>query len=86
MVEDAVPWAHRAVVQCTCGAETRVLNTRGRPSRDIVWRQRQCVACGRLFSTYESVVRPVDIEKAIDQLRDAVAMAVQLLQKVRGTN
>jgi len=44
----------RADLPCDrCGGRTEVIETRGDTRRDRIRRRRQCVDCGRRFTTYE---------------------------------
>lgn len=68
-------WAEPAVIACSCGGETRIVNTRGREGRDVVYRQRQCKSCGSQFSTFESAVNPRDrgrVDAALSRIEQAV--------------
>lgn len=38
-----------------CGNKTKVTNSRLQKRSNQVWRRRQCVACGSVFTTHESV-------------------------------
>jgi transcriptional regulator NrdR family protein len=63
-----------SLIVCECGGKTFVRNTRGRATLDVIWRQRQCERCGKLFTTYESRVRPESesrTERAITSLLSA---------------
>lgn len=38
-----------------CGGDTKVTNSRLQRRNNHVWRRRQCLACGSIFTTHESV-------------------------------
>lgn len=38
-----------------CGNETRVTNSRLQKRNNQVWRRRQCMVCGAIFTTHEAV-------------------------------
>lgn len=38
-----------------CGQETKVVNSRLQKRNNQVWRRRQCLACGAIFTTHEGV-------------------------------
>jgi transcriptional repressor NrdR len=74
-------------VQCPyCGSDSRVLDSRG--SIDAVRRRRECMSCGRRFTTYERlappeirVVKRDGVTQAFD--RDKIVRVVQRLTRDR---
>lgn len=44
----------RAVILCECGGETKVVNTRGVETGDVIRRERDCTVCCRRITTNES--------------------------------
>lgn len=38
-----------------CGGETKVANSRLQKRNNQVWRRRQCLACGAVFTTHEQI-------------------------------
>jgi transcriptional repressor NrdR len=38
-----------------CGGETKVTNSRWQKRNNQVWRRRQCLACGAVFTTHEQI-------------------------------
>ncbi|HET7827464.1 MAG TPA: hypothetical protein VFK97_01180 [Candidatus Saccharimonadales bacterium] len=38
-----------------CGGETKVTNSRRQKRNNQIWRRRQCLVCGALFTTHEAI-------------------------------
>lgn len=38
-----------------CGGDTRVVNSRRQSRNNQVWRRRQCLVCGAVFTTHEQI-------------------------------
>jgi transcriptional repressor NrdR len=49
-----------------CGSETKVTNSRLQKRNNQVWRRRECLACGSVFTTHESV----ELESALSVERN----------------
>jgi len=49
-----------------CGGQTKVTNSRRQKRNNQIWRRRQCLVCGAVFTTHEAV----ELESALSVSRD----------------
>ena len=65
-------------MQCPfCGArDTKVLDSR--PAEHRIRRRRECIFCGKRFTTYEMVERPLLMVKKRERLLKALNSSVQM--------
>jgi len=49
-----------------CGSETKVTNSRRQKRNNQIWRRRQCLACGAVFTTHEAA----ELESALSINQD----------------
>ena len=43
---------------CQVGEHSKVLNTKWRPRKQVIWRRRRCQKCGKNFTTHERTSPP----------------------------
>lgn len=50
-------------MNCTCGSDTCVKDSRPYDNRTSIWRKRQCKGCGTVFTTLEQVCETLPTKK-----------------------
>lgn len=82
MSDEPEPWSYKALISCHCGGGTRVVNVRGNKEQTFIRRQRECAACGQVFTTYESPGKPTKLADVSAQLDAAVKRVEVAAQRV----